>query len=485
MKIDIHWVKAAQSALVESGIVKNTRQQTNQDSSQATCASYPKAFKGYISSLAASIVQSGLVPALSIYESDNKEEEVKKNGCATDEGNYADNNRALLVDAIAITLQKQKVLTERVFPLSNYIVNLSSDEERTLLQHSIHQSLIALKLALRMYQSNDEVKRNDQVTSSVLSEKIPSIDVSNHSIQPADNKYGNVGWLFYKDLYRSFKHYKYNKIVQGKNKPALPEEVNDVTEEHQEMLFSAKMETLFSSTFSTRLQKANKRVADAFSKQQNYHFFILKTHYPGLLSGTGLSHGVKLKSDVKVGFQFDYTTGLPYIPGPSIKGILRCVFPDKKATDEYNEPRIAYLQTKLKQIQGAEWTGKMICSLGEQLFEDAANNFERDVFLDALMVEANSKGCFLGNDYITPHKSPFLDPVPIQFLKVLPEVQFRISFLLNAQSSLSVEERKKLYMSILLDVGMGAKTHVGYGHMQLVSEVNQPYKTPGNKHHHG
>lgn len=476
MKTNINWVKSAQKALIESGIVKMTKYSETPDDSQPKYASYPKAFKGYISSLAASIVQSGMIPALSIYESDNREkEEGKKEEHTVIEDSRAENNRALLIDAIAITLQDQNILTDRVFPLSTYIAGLESNEEKMFLHHAIHQALAALKLALRMYRRSDKDKRNGWVTPSITTEQFTFLNVTDQIAKASDNLDGNAGWLFYQDLYRSFKKHRYCKMVQWQNKYGeFVEKRVDVTEEHQENLFAAKLKTLFFTKFTSgnQLQKANERITNVFSKQAKYKSFVLKTLYPGLLLGTGLSHGVKLKSDIKVGFQFDYTTGLPYIPGSSIKGILRSVFPERKAAETYNAPRIAFLKSLLKQLEGKEWTDEEIITLGEQLFEDAGNNNHRDVFLDALMVEANSEGLFIKKDYITPHRSLFLDPVPIQFLKVLPDVQFRFSFLLNAQTLLSVEKRKELYKDILLFVGIGAKTHVGYGHMQFVPDKN-------------
>ena len=65
--------------------------------------------------------------------------------------------------------------------------------------------------------------------------------------------------------------------------------------------------------------------------------FQLKTVYPGLLIGLGYSHDpVKIKKDVQnneqitkdteaiqLGFSLDYTTGLPIIPGSTVKGVIK------------------------------------------------------------------------------------------------------------------------------------------------------------------
>ena len=54
--------------------------------------------------------------------------------------------------------------------------------------------------------------------------------------------------------------------------------------------------------------------------------FTLQTRYPGLLIGVGNSHGSGGEADIDLGFTFDYVTGCPYIPGSSVKGVLRSAF---------------------------------------------------------------------------------------------------------------------------------------------------------------
>ena len=69
----------------------------------------------------------------------------------------------------------------------------------------------------------------------------------------------------------------------------------------------------------------------------HYQSFTLKTEYPGLLIGAGYPHDAKLDEAIKCGFTFDYVTGIPYIPGSSLKGMLRSFFPgnQKEVSEEY------------------------------------------------------------------------------------------------------------------------------------------------------
>ena len=66
------------------------------------------------------------------------------------------------------------------------------------------------------------------------------------------------------------------------------------------------------------------------------------------------------------------------------------------------------------------------------------------------------------SDYITPHKSPFKDPLPIQFLKLAPESTLKFFFKLK-DGVITAKQKLLLFKVILLDRGIGAKTNVGYG----------------------
>ncbi|WP_287621406.1 type III-B CRISPR module RAMP protein Cmr6 [Parabacteroides sp.] len=438
MNLDISWIEAAQQALLDSGIVKE--------------GSYPKAYKGYISSLAASIVQSGLIPALSIYEADNEEG-----------GSSAENNRAFLIYAIVLMLFSKNKLHSNDHLLSDYVIGR---KDTSSLLRDINQALIALKLAIRIYKpSSAKLGEKVKVNRLETQAKIEHVSLSSYDYSSKEQHTANLGWLYYKDLYRSFKCYQYKN-----------ENGEDITSKHQQKLFEQKVGTIFNARLNQFLSH-NQRVLRELRSLDNIGQFVLKTTYPGLLTGIGLSHGVKNEADIKVGFQFDYTTGLPYIPGSSVKGVLRSVFPDPKRPkdDFYNKQRISYIQSLLRELvpnQRLDEKVDEILNLSKLLFDEVDTSFPRDIFMDALLGGSEtSDGKFLGNDYITPHNdNPFADPVPIQFMKVLPGICFTFTFKLDAPCSLlDKDKRVELYKKILLHVGIGAKTNVGYGHL-VVSE---------------
>ena len=80
--------------------------------------------------------------------------------------------------------------------------------------------------------------------------------------------------------------------------------------------------------------------------ESSWKSFELYTAYPGVLIGTGNPHEISMENAIKCGFSFDYVTGLPYIPGSSIKGMLRSYFPKEGSADE--QEKQAYITEVLK-----------------------------------------------------------------------------------------------------------------------------------------
>lgn len=191
----------------------------------------------------------------------------------------------------------------------------------------------------------------------------------------------------------------------------------------------------------------------------------LTTVYPGLLIGSGYIHevgGKEIENELKLGFFFDYTTGMPVIPGSSVKGLLRSAF--KKDGGDYINELLSELDITITHS---------ISELEKAIFEnsDSVSIYKRDIFFDAYPVQSeNNNAAFLANDYITHHENPLKDPNPVQFLKILPNVQFQFNFKLTANGGLSADNKLKLFKQILLDLGIGAKTNVGYGQFELGKE---------------
>lgn len=180
--------------------------------------------------------------------------------------------------------------------------------------------------------------------------------------------------------------------------------------------------------------------------------FLMETMYPGFIIGSGNPHCAQLCSnDINNGFSFDYVTGQPYIPGSSVKGVLRSCFRDfPDAVDEI-----------LKNIFPERTLSTD--ELEKEIFDG------NDIFFDAVIYDGDKQGKILGTDYITPHPSETKEPRPILILKLLPEVCLKFFFRLN-DGLLTAEEKTELFITILSVFGAGAKTNTGYGRLVHIKE---------------
>ena len=220
----------------------------------------------------------------------------------------------------------------------------------------------------------------------------------------------NLGWLFYKKLYSDVAG---NKVKQNYIKKLV--------------------------------QTPVRSFEDGVS---HTHGFELRVLYPGLLIGTGYMHGLPNdENDIKTGFFFDYTFGVPIIPGSSVKGVLRSFFEGE------------YVSEKKELI--CEILGKNVDlgGLVDEMFEgNDRSMYKRDIFFDAL-IEGS-----LAIDYITPHEE-FKDPNPIRILKIAPNSTVEFRFILR-DGIISADEKEKLFFELLQLGGVGAKVRVGYGNLQ-------------------
>ena len=218
----------------------------------------------------------------------------------------------------------------------------------------------------------------------------------------------NIGWLFYKDY---FKEIDYENLDSSKNEATINKKVQNIINQTPTIQES---EILGSTHFTAT------------------------TTYPGLLLGSGNSHELpSIKGQAILGFHFDYTSGLPVIQGSSIKGVLRSAFKHS----EYLEELLSHTNLNIQELES-------------EIFN---NN---DIFFDATIAHADGK--ILGDDYITPHDNPLKDPKPLRFIKILPNITFRFDFELS-DGLITKEKKLQLFQNILEDLGLGAKTNVGYG----------------------
>jgi len=170
----------------------------------------------------------------------------------------------------------------------------------------------------------------------------------------------NLGWLFYRDYFEGI---NFNNL------------------ESNEEQIKSKIKKILDQSPRLQTKKSLGNVS-----------FELTTTYPGLLLGSGYLHELPdVKGQAILGFDFDYTTGLPIIRGSSIKGVLRSAY-------EHSD----YIKSLLGKDLDIE-------KLKAEIFE---NN---DIFFDAYVIRF--KDTLLSDDYITPHKDALKKPYSFEIYK--------------------------------------------------------------------
>ena len=398
-------ISTAADVLLEVGIV------TRGNADEKYC--YPKAFGSYPSSFAATVSQCGLLRALMIFEDDDSKSQ---------------SNRERFPEAVRLYLKKRnpgnqnrdKLLSEQV-----------AADAAGKLEEQIMNASTALKIALRMFAPSEEVRVGEYARIPRPTEKV----------NPPRESSANIGYQFFHSV-------------------GIP----GFVEEQVEFAISVNTDVLEVLGYA------------------DYSVVNMRVQTPGLLIGSGLAHGLPgSEEDVKTGLQFDYTSGLPVIPGSSVKGVIRSAFPtikeDKEQSNEADSEKLNYIKSLIADIP--EFSSLVledndILELGNQMFNHG------DIFADALLVGYGTRmkqhgpvKQVLTEDYITPHTGgPLAQPIPIKIVKVAPGVTFAFCFKFNetkiGAKVVSASMKKALCTAILQDLGVGAKTNVGYGVLKEV-----------------
>ncbi|MFR1755758.1 MAG: type III-B CRISPR module RAMP protein Cmr6 [Thomasclavelia spiroformis] len=202
---------------------------------------------------------------------------------------------------------------------------------------------------------------------------------------------------------------------------------------------------------------------------------ILTIDYPGLLMGIGNNHEVGIAKEINLGFTFDYVTGLPYLPGSSLKGIISSAFknfPDFIIEQLHDNEIVNSLNDK----------DDLVKRIKEAIFGSDNDLPGSDVFMDSFVVSNDKQ--LLKLDHLAPHygDDKLLEMGNINILtmlRVAPETKIKFEFILKDSEleildkcyKITVAEKLKLFEQIIKEFGVGAKTNVGYGYFKG-EEVN-------------
>lgn len=272
---------------------------------------------------------------------------------------------------------------------------------------------------------------------------------------------GNLGLLFYKDYFLNEERETIFEWDEQKAGVGVKKGNEEYIKKLNKKLTEWKM-----------MQEEIEAEKNIYKLSEKTSVLKFKTTYPGLLIGSGYNHDVSVDEAFKLGMEFDYTSGLPIIPASSVKGVLRSAFPSKQR-EEDKKSREEYIASLLKEI-GINMENDMggIIEIEKNIFEGIKNGqrlpvYSRDVFYDAtIAVNENKNKNILNEDYITPHKNELQNPVPIKFLKLNPDTYLEFRFkLTDMDDKINKDVKEKLLKRILLDLGVGSKTNVGYGQL--------------------
>jgi len=193
-----------------------------------------------------------------------------------------------------------------------------------------------------------------------------------------------------------------------------------------------------------------------------------------LVTGLGESH------PSETSLVFDHTSGIPYIPASSIKGIIRfahslnLLFDDsgnfssefviqgKNDENEIDEVLDeANNDTWIPQIFGGDSRGqdkKITTNRGQVIFLDAYPETIPDLHVDIINPHYKK---YHGSEDEAP--GDYCDPEPIKFLTIAKSSSFVFRMLVPEVISFPMEKIRKAFLDVLENHGIGAKTATGYG----------------------
>lgn len=381
--------------------------------------SFANPFLSYCSSFGATVSQCGLPVAISIYE--NPDTRAK--------------NRERLSIAIKEYLECDTTLSEMYF---------GDSERRQQLSDDILSAVVVLKVALRMFEpvGSDEFEWPECTVAyspiKTLQEMLGTPDY-NH----------NIGY--------QFNHYGVN--------------LSDRIDEARGTSTESEKESV-DMNLPVRIDKARKVNVEIYKilKKRGFEVVGMIVRNPGLIIGGGLHHGEINVKSYKTGLQFDYTTGLPIIPGSSVKGTIRSAFP--KNTDDRSH--MEYVKEIIRVVVGRVLSDAEVLELRDNMFGGSIDDESKkgcDVFADAVLsstsVENDNVPVFV-EDFLTPHHlddNPFAEPVPICIVKVGVGVGFMFCYKFTEWNDITARHKLEICTNIIEDMGLGAKTNVGYGYL--------------------
>lgn len=195
------------------------------------------------------------------------------------------------------------------------------------------------------------------------------------------------------------------------------------------------------------------------------------------ICGTGYS------SPIEWGFNFDWTTGAPLLPGSSFKGALLSYLEFIKQSPVEDDEKWKKNDSIKLLDSDTKWGKEEILEVFGPQGKEAEKHIGGVIFYDVYASDGNDKPFEV--DVITPHYKKWYEgsrsvpddtenPVPIPFLTVKPGVTFNFCYKIQpypgAEFQRDAETLKRRIDELILECGrnygFGAKTSSGYGYFE-------------------
>ncbi|MBW2569953.1 MAG: type III-B CRISPR module RAMP protein Cmr6, partial [Deltaproteobacteria bacterium] len=216
----------------------------------------------------------------------------------------------------------------------------------------------------------------------------------------------------------------------------------------------------FSAATLVKKHKNQQKNLSAFSE------LGVKTVELSSVTGTRFLTGIGETTPTEVGMVFDRNSGLPYIPASSVKGAVRYAYCVNFAR-KYPRKNGEFVDEK--DVNG------LIALFGSL----DTKNSTRGGF--AFMDVYSKKPPEIAIDIMNPHYGKYYNgesndgpvetekPVPIKFLAVEKGTEFKFcGFFLSKEAESYWVQLKEAFFTALTELGIGAKTAVGYGRFKVL-----------------
>ncbi len=191
--------------------------------------------------------------------------------------------------------------------------------------------------------------------------------------------------------------------------------------------------------------------------------------------------GIGETTPTEVGMVFDRNTGLPYIPASSVKGAVRyayCVNFARKHPEKIKDG----ISIDEKDINGLiELFGSLDTknsSRGGFAFMDVYSEKPPEIVID--IMNPHYGKYYKGESDDGPIETE--EPVPIKFLAVEKGSVFKFrGFFLSKEAESYRDQLNEAFVTALTELGLGAKTAVGYGRFEILGNDGGPEGKKGGK----